>query len=355
LLPIIALALAVPTAAQAAAKKKTVYVGTPPASEKLFTKTGSDVNAFFPNSVRVHVGDSVSFAPAGFHTLDLPPAGQGPVGLFAPTGKKILGLSDEAGNPFWFDGQNELGFDPRLLRSSYGKTLVKTPAARIESGLPLGNNLKPVTVRFPKAGVYTYYCDLHPGMKGTVRVVSRRSPIPSARVEAARIKHQVASALAVAKTLASSVKPAANTVSMGADGKHNVHYFGFLPGNLTVPAGTTVRFAMPTNSTEVHTATFGPSGTDAASFDSSYVGKIAATLEQPVPDPKALYPSDVPGPPVALSPALHGNGFWSTGALDGIAASPLPQANTVTFSTPGIYTYVCLIHPFMKGRVTVTP
>ncbi len=61
----------------------------------------------------------------------------------------------------------------------------------------------------------------------------------------------------------------------------------------------------------------------------------------------------MPPAPAALTPTLHGNGFWSTGALDGIAASPPPQANAVTFSTPGVYPYVCLVHPFMKGTVTV--
>jgi len=343
--------LAVPAVAQAA--KKTVYMGTPPASQKSFGTTGSDVNAYFPSNVRIRTGDSVAFSPAGFHTVDLPGTRQQPLAPFASTGKKVAGLNDEAGSPFWFNGQDELGFDPRLTRLNYGKTLVRRSNSRIQSGLPLGPKLRPMTVRFPKTGLFSYYCNLHPGMKGTVRVVGKRSPVPSKRADAARVKRQVASALAVAKKLPTSVKPAANTVSLGADGKGGVHYFGFLPENLSVPAGTTVRFAMPTKSTDVHTATIGPMGADQASFGASYVGKIAGSLEQPSIDPRALYPSDVPGSAVTLSPTLHGNGFWSSGALDGFARSPLPAASLVTFSTPGTYPYVCLIHPFMRGRVTV--
>ncbi len=352
LLPAIALALAVALPAAAQAAKKSVYMGTPPASLSALQKTGSDVNAFFPSNVRIRTGDSVAFRPAGFHNVDFPSAGAGPVPLFVPTGKKVTGLLDEAGAPFWFDGQDELGFDPRLLKLAYGETFVKR-TTRIQSGLPLGDKLKPVTVRFPKRGLFTYYCDVHPGMKGTVRVVGKRSRIPSAKADAARVKRQVAAALAVAKKLPQSVTPAANTVSLGADGRGGVHYFGFLPANLTVPAGSTVRFAMPARSTEVHTATAGPVGTDEKTFATSYVGKIAATLEQPVADPRGLYPSDVPGTAAALSPALHGNGFWNSGGLDGIAASPLPPVNVVTFSTPGTYPYVCLIHPFMRARITV--
>jgi plastocyanin len=50
---------------------------------------------------------------------------------------------------------------------------------------------------------------------------------------------------------------------------------------------------------------------------------------------------------------LHGNGFWNSGALDRVSATPLPQASQVTFGAPGTFTYYCLIHPFMKGTVVV--
>ena len=83
----------------------------------------------------------------------------------------------------------------------------------------------------------------------------------------------------------------------------------------------------------------------------SYLGLFAKSFEVPVIDPKGVYPSDVT--PVAISPALHGNGFWNSGALDRASGTPLPTSASVTFSTPGTYDYYCLIHPFMHGTVTV--
>jgi plastocyanin len=347
-LPLAALgvALAIPGAAMAATRP--VFMGLPPASQKTFEKASSDANAFFPSSIRIHVGDIVAFQPVGFHTVDMP-AGGAPLPLVGPTGKKVA-ATDAAGIPFWFDARDELGFDQRLLKQSFGKTLVKG-ATRITSGLPLGRKLKPVRVRFNKAGLYTYYCDIHPGMKGTVRVVGKGSPVPSAKSDAARVKAQVAKALAAAKALPAATKPPVNTISLGAQGKGGASYFGMLPDKLTVPSGATVTFAMPVGSSEVHTATFGPGNPDKPA---EYLGAIAATLQGAVFDGRAVYPSEAPGtPPAGLSPTLHGNGFWNSGFLDAVPATPPPASNAVTFTTPGTYQFVCLIHTFMKGTITV--
>jgi plastocyanin len=347
-LPLAALgvALAIPGATMASTRP--VFMGLPPASQKTFEKASSDANAFFPSSIRIHAGDVVAFQPVGFHTVDLPPSGA-PLPLVGPTGKKVA-ATDAAGIPFWFNARDELGFDKRLLKQSFGKTLVKGPY-RIESGLPLARKLKPLRVRFNKAGLYTYYCNIHAGMKGTVRVVGKGSPVPSAKSDAARVKAQVAKALAAAKALPAATKPPANTISLGAQGKGGASYFGMLPDKLTVPAGATVNFAMPVGSTEVHTATFGPGNPDKPA---EYLGAIAATLQGAVFDGRAVYPSEPPGtPPAGLSPTLHGNGFWNSGFLDAVPASPPAASNAVTFTTPGTYQFVCLIHTFMKGTITV--
>lgn len=347
---VIAAALAVSAAVPGVAEgaTKSVYMGTPLASQKSFDPTGSDVNAFFPATISIHKGDLVSFVPVGLHSLDMP-AGRAPLPLFSSTGKTAAG-SDAAGAPFWFTGLPELGFTKQLLSAGFGRTVTKGKA-RIVSGVPFGKLPKPLKIRFPKTGSYKYVCNLHPGMAGTVKVRPTSTPVPSAKAEKARVAKQVASALAIAKSLATSTKVPANSVSVGAEGAEGVSYFGMLPENLTVPAGTTVTFFMPKGSTEEHTASFGPGDTD---DKASYIGAIAATLEAPVPDPRATYPSEPPpAPPAAMSPALHGNGFWSSGALDDVAASPLARSSRLTFAAPGIYRYVCLIHPAMKGTVTV--
>jgi len=127
-----------------------------------------------------------------------------------------------------------------------------------------------------------------------------------------------------------------------------VEYFGMVPAALTVAKGTTVKFQMTKGTYETHTATFGPGDIE---DPSSYLGSIAASFESPSIDPRGAYPSDTSL--VSLSPTTHGNGFFNSGALDVVKASPLPDSSSVKFDTPGTYKYYCLIHPFMVGTVSV--
>ncbi len=80
-----------------------------------------------------------------------------------------------------------------------------TGAKRVESGLPLADKPKPFTVKFLKTGTYTYYCDIHAGMKGTIKVVSKNGKVPSAREDKAALNTQIASTLKTAKRLAHTV------------------------------------------------------------------------------------------------------------------------------------------------------
>jgi plastocyanin len=341
--------LAVPASASAATK--TVLMGTPPTTEgKAIGKLSVDVNAFFPKTTTIHAGDSVRFTPAGFHNVDLPKKGGAPTQANVPTGQKVAGAADAAAAAFWFNGQDVVGFNPAMLKSGFGKKFSYTGAKAVNSGLPLSNKPKPMTVKFAKAGSYTFFCDLHPGMKGTVKVLGKGRSVPSAKADAKRVKDQVASALAVAKKLPSTTPPA-GTVDAGVAGKGGVEYFGMVPATTTVPVGTTLTFRMSPGSYESHTATFGPG--DAEKDPSSYLGALAKSFEAPSPDPIAVYPSEMPGSLATLTPTLHGNGFWSSGVMDLDSASPLQPSSKVTFGAPGTYTYYCLIHTNMKGTVVV--
>jgi plastocyanin len=342
--------LAIPAAAASAATR-TVTMGPAPKVEKqLNTRFSSDVNDFFPHGTTIHVGDRIRFVPSNFHTVDFPRSGQGAVPLFSPTGQNVSGALDAAGQPFWFNGQPQLGFTPSLLRSGFGKTFTFNGRRRVESGLPLQNKPKPMTVRFTRAGTFTFLCDVHAGMKGTVRVLSRGRPIPTARQHAAKVKAQVARGLRIARSLAST-KPPSGVVSVGASGRGGVERFEMFPRTLTVPVGTTVRFQMSARTFEVHTATFGPG--DPETQPDSYLGQLAASLTQPVANPAALYPSERPGTLATLTSTLHGNGFWNAGVMDRARATPPPSSNSVKFGERGQFTFHCLIHPFMTGTVVV--
>jgi hypothetical protein len=104
--------------------------------------------------------------------------------------------------------------------------------------------------------------------------------------------------------------------------------------------------------TEIHTATVGPG--DPIKQPSSYLGQIEAGLQGPGLDPRGVYPSEPPGALAALTPAFHGNGFWSSGVIDLDPGTPtVPPRNAVLFAGPGTYQVFCMIHPFMHATVTV--
>ncbi len=338
--------LAAPAAAGAATK--TVTMGpTPKQGKVLQQQLASDANQFFPGNVTIHAGDSVRFLPFGFHNANFPKRGDGPLSLVAP-GAASTGQVDAAGAAFWFNGQPVLGLNPPLLQSNFGKTVRYTGAKAVNSGLPLANRPKPFKVRFPNAGTFTYFCDVHPGMKGKVRVKGR-GRIPSKRADKRAVAEQAAKAVSAARKLAKAKAPD-NTVLLGAANRSGVEYFGMLPERLTVPVGTTVNFAMSGPSFEVHTATFGPG--DPEKEPNSYMGQLAASFQGAEFDPRATYPSEPPGTTASFTSALHGNGFWNTGLLDAVR-SPLPASARVTFAQAGSFTYICVVHPFMKGTVIV--
>jgi plastocyanin len=346
----VTLVLAIPTAAVAA--RKDVSLGPPRAAQRALQSTSSDVNDFFPHQVRIHVGDRVRFVPNGFHTVDLPGSRTKKLPIITPTGQPIAASVDAAGAPFWFNGQSGLGFNPVLLNSAFGKSRSYTGSKAVLSGLPIQQRPQPMTVTFTKTGLFRYFCDIHPGMTGTVRVVGSRSRVPTAAQDRRTVARQVATTLATAKRLQRTEAPGNNTVDVGEQGRGNVSFFGFVPSTLSVPRGTTVTFRMHARS-EIHTATAGPG--DPESQPQSYLGQIEAGLQGPGLDPRGVFPSEPPGALAALTPTFHGNGFWNSGALDlDSATQTVPPANRVTFAAPGTYQVFCMIHPFMKATVTVT-
>jgi len=346
----LAAALILPGVAQAA--QKDVSLGPTKSASKALQSTGSDVNDFFPHETTIHVGDTVRFVPNNFHTVDLPGRRKNKLPLITPVAQTISGAVDAANAPFWFNGQPQAGFNRQLLRSAFGKSRNYNGSKGVLSGLPLSQKPKPMTVKFNKTGTFRYFCDVHPGMTGIVRVVSSSSTVPSAAQDRRTLRRQAASTLATAKAVAKTPAPGNNTVDIGADGKGNVSFFAFIPSALTVPNGTTVTFRMNAR-TEIHTATIGPG--DPIKEPQSYLGQVAAGLAGPVLDPRGVYPSDPPGALAALTTTSHGNGFWNSGALDEDRTSrTVPPSNAVRFSAPGVYQVYCMIHPFMHATVTVT-
>jgi plastocyanin len=345
---VVCASVAVP--ATAAAASKTVYAGGGPVKfqTQLGQSTGGGVNNFMINRVTINVGDTVVWdgkaLANGFHSVDFPKKGGKPLPAILPTGKQVTGVLDAAGNPFWFNNLvPQLGFNPQLLAASGGKTYNGSKA--VDSGLPLGKP-KDFKLKFTKAGTYKYYCNVHPGMVGFVVVKPKGQKVPTAKQDAATLTAAEKAYVTEAKGL-DQTKPGGNNVSVGASGAGGLEVFAMFPGKLTIKTGTTVTFSMSKLSRELHTATFGPKG---------YVTALANALaSQPVVPGNSLYPSDPPAA-ITLSPTSHGNGFANVGALDrDSATAQIQPSGKITFTAPGTYHFICLVHPFMHGTVVVTP
>ncbi|HEX4734754.1 MAG TPA: hypothetical protein VH247_10095 [Thermoleophilaceae bacterium] len=342
-------ALALPMAAQAATK--TVYMGPPPNNSKTFENLQSEVNAFFPSQTTVHVGDTVAFSP-GFHNVNFPAKGGKPASFLVPTSSSATDVKDESGNPFWFNGQPLFGFNPSILGAP--KTATYNGKKAVVGPVPVLGKPFAFKVKFTKTGTFTYHCDIHPGMTGKVHVVAKKAQAPSAKSDAKVVAKQVAAAAKTAKKLEATIPPS-GVVDVGVAGPGGVEYFNIVGPKSPIAVGTTVRFQMTKGSFETHTATTGPGDPRDEKDTSSYLNQLAATFQGPGPfDGRAIYPSDQPGgTPASLTPQLHGNGFWNSGALDLDNATPIPSNNSVRFDAPGTYEFYCLIHPVMHATITV--
>ena len=309
------------------------------------------LDVFLPSRVTINAGDSVTFSSATFHTVTYAPK---PAPLLVPDPAKGTydELLDASSSPFYFNALPKFIYNPGALGPYGPKTISgKTPTS---SGVLSPPGRKPVTATFsfPKPGVYHLFCQVHPGMRGTVVVKPAATPVPAtpAQVQAQALV-ETAAAFAKAKAIAAAAKPHANTVIMGIGGTSTL--LGYFPARLSVKAGTTVTFANKAPS-EVHNVTFGPK---------KYILALSKKID--------LLPTG-PGSPNQVAPLLiygtepkgqynydgtnHGNGFFATPLTAGSPAVPLPRASKVTFTAPGTYHYFCWIHgPDMSGTIVVTP
>jgi plastocyanin len=356
----VAVPLAAPSMAHGATK--TVQVGPYGPAAGTYSKAVGDANAFFRKVTTIHAGDRVQWKINGFHTVTFRPRGAQYPPLFTVDPAHLLsGITDPAGQPFWFNGQSRLILNPLAANPQGSATYDR--ASLHSSGLPLGQGApKPYTLKFPRKGTFGYVCLVHPGMAGTVRVLGHGKAVPTARQDRREAKRELTSIARTTVRLSTGIgtQGLKNTIQAGNDRRSGATVYKYFPAKATVKAGTTVTLRMPRRSTEAHTFTFGPSNgkdqyVDLLSNPKFFVpDPSSGTPPTIVADARALLPSDPPPAIPAYTGTNHGNGFWNSGVLDSDAASPNPASVKVTFTTPGTYAYICLLHPFMHGTVTVT-
>jgi plastocyanin len=329
--------------ANAAARTVTVLVGG-----------GQDtivLDSFFPQTVRVRVGDTVVWKFNGdethhFHTVTLfggpfdgpkrAVVGGGPGEVIPPGAVPVPGgqPGERMRNPVraWPTRK------PAAPSETYdGTTYVNSGEMRKRPRAPGMPAFETFSLTFTKPGTYRYVCAAHPHMQGTIEVMPAEVvDVPSqaeidkqAEAEAAHLLALIEKAKGLGKTVRSEPGPNGTTfwfVRAGAfdtSGEMRGQLFDFLLKTLTVKAGDTAIW----ESVDIHTITFNPMP---PSPDPHIVKAQADGPPLLLENPKVFQPSK---PAPVYDPAQYFNS-----ALLGMTQA-CGTSWALTFDTPGVYEY----------------
>jgi plastocyanin len=309
-------------------------------------ENGIDLHAFFPKEITINAGDGIHFlfAPMGrpgFHTVTFTSGEEVPP-IFVPAMADGTPVTSEMGPP-------QMAINPQLAwpdgRPEYDGT------GFVNSGLDVlrMESDPPYILNFTTPGTYEYVCAVHfLVMKGTVVVQEAGSELPmdqagydamAAGEMAGYIEAGVAEVAAIEGMAAS---PAANgpttwDVAAGAGGLAPARVMRFLPEELTIKVGDTVRWTNMSDG-EPHTVTF---------------------LGGEEPPEDVLIEPSASGPPTILQnnmtllpsggPDFNGTGYTNSGFIGlppevGDPLGLLGPMFELTFTEPGDYPYYCILH-----------
>ncbi len=199
---------------------------------------------------------------------------------------------------------------------------------------------QPFALSFSKVGIYNFICALHPGMGGTVVVLPKGTPVPSAEQQAAADQAAFAHNAHVGHVLDTAAKQAPArvhnadgtttwTVNMGASG-NMAETMAFYPSTLRIRVGDTVQFHLDTQM-EAHSAS--------------------------VNRPENVYLFG--DGPLGLNPVLFapaGDGTVDGNAEfdgTGLVLPGMPDAKLV-FTKAGVYHIHCDLHDALGMTMTIT-
>lgn len=286
------------------------------------TDKGHQALAFLPNEIWIHSGDSITwtFAVGEIHTLSFLTSTQMRPGPFG-------GCPGFATSPATFDGS----------------TCVSTP--------PLTTGAT-FTVNFPTTGNFKFVCLVHNNMTGVVHVLDPSQELPhtqgfydmAAMDEGIELLADSDPALAFDPVGGHHVTAGVGEISSTAGGQQTLSVLRFVEGIKVIHAGETAEW---TNNDPVtpHTITFGkpPAGNPAVPSTNVMTdadGARHATIK-------------------STSDNVH-SGFIVAALQDQTGQPQQPLSVTrfrVTFTTPGTYKYMCVLHGGlgMVGQVVVLP
>lgn len=282
--------------------------------------------SYFPGLVAIRAGDTVNFKFAAFHTVtfnggqpDLPDVVPGP-------------------NP------GELAFGPGFFPiGPQGANATYDGTGRANSGAPLQGPPNEFSYRltFTRPGLYGYVCVLHPGMRGEIEVREANAALPETPAQArARGQATLPALIGRMNEAKQRVQPAhagsVHAVTAGLGDAFGVSAMQFLNGDVAVQRGDSVVW---TNADpyEIHTVTFAAGGPPP---------EFGEPRPQASGPPLIVIPANVVGP--AGGESYTGQSYANSGIL-GPGNSYVLRFD----ASPGTYEYLCVIHPFMKGNITV--
>ena len=345
LLAVLLLLLAFATTAQATTRHHprtyAVLVGAENAHR------GIDVMAFFPDSITIHVGDTVRWIQNSneIHTVTFLGGGPAP-DLILPAA--VLGLPEDP---------SPLVFNPTAVNRAAAPGGLSDTTTFVNSGL-MGREAgqyRSFALTFRAAGTYDYLCLVHGMMmSGTVRVVGARVPVPSPGLALARGYFQMARQFALAPAVVREAKAQIKPDTKNPDGTTTHHVsigfssgqidlMRFFPRRALVRPGDTVVWEMSASNDAPHTVTFLNGQTEP-----ELVIPVAQASGPPVLyfNPGALFPAQ----PAA---DLTRTGLYNSGIMNPIPGTTYTQV--IGDVSPGPLPYLCLLHDTsgMRGKLVV--
>lgn len=299
-------------------------------------ETAVEYHGFFPGEITINAGDSIWFAydMPMFHTVTFPGPGEVP-GIIIPD-PEVNPAATPAGPP-------KLILNPIMMTGAGGNVvdgsqLVSTP------GDVFADPTVPFIFTFPTPGEYNYVCIPHASVmqaKVIVQEAGSDYPLDQAGVDALAaeqlelLRAEGLSQIEMYSNPEPVAKPEGGNlweVAAGAGGASQVRVQRFLPGELTIAVGDSVRFINQSEG-EPHTVTFLGEGEEAP----------LDTIEETFADgsPKLVQSMETFLP--SGGDVWSGTGFLNSGFM-GIPELGLPMEFEVLFDTPGEFIYYCILH-----------
>ncbi len=268
---------------------------------------GVSIMSFFPQTVRLHVGDSITWKSASheIHTVTFLADQTMP--------ETLIPAPADMASPLQF---NPLVAFPIIPTGGLydGSTYVNSGVMSTDPGM-----VTTLKLTFTHLGVFPYVCVIHGAMmSGTIEVVPSNVPIPTPGQVLAQGKIELAAAWkSIPKVLAQAnaqiVPPVKNsdgslthTITMGYESM-NVMVMRFFPSNEIVTPGDTVIWKLSSSSEAPHTVTFYNGAPDQSMIT------IAQGSNGPVAlvNPAVLFPS----PAVIAGEPLNNTDYFNSGIM----------------------------------------